>query len=144
MFITRSFSVIHFSTVSRWTVRFLAIRPLKDDDGGSLRVSARLLDTRVLCKDILVCQIKFISKHVQSLTGNCPVSGRNFEHCWLQWSYLSLSGACSGHTSPYLVPAVIIPHIPHLVHAVVIPLPTWCLQWSYLSLPGACSGHTSP
>ena len=58
--------------------RFLARGPFKDDDGGSLGGSARLLDTRVLCTDILVGQ---------SLTGNCPVSGRNFKH-WVVRRYI--------------------------------------------------------
>ena len=57
VFIARLFSLIHFSIVRRWTARFLARGPFKDDDGGSLGGSARLLDTRVLCTDILVGQI---------------------------------------------------------------------------------------
>ena len=54
VFIARLFSLIHFSIVRRWTARFLARGPFRDDDGGSLGGSARLLDTRVLCTDILV------------------------------------------------------------------------------------------
>ena len=32
-----------------------------------------------------------MSRHMQSLTGNCPVSGRNFEHCNIIESVDSIS-----------------------------------------------------
>ena len=51
--------------VRRWTARFLARGPFKDNDGGSLGGSARLLDTRVLCTDILSVKFNYVQTHAK-------------------------------------------------------------------------------